>query len=321
MYPSSGATIRADLNIVVEEASAAEQNLIGLQVMPPMAVDAKSGTYAKLQIAEGGLSDAVVTERARGGSYGQITRKWGTDNYDCIDRGLEEAVDDVDQKDLSRFFNAESTAARLTLRNVLKALEVRVAAAIINTGTFSATNSVVAYTDGTLATIDFVADVLAAIDRVEDNEATADTIIIPKAVFSRLTLSPKLQAWVRGQVDGNVTMPMNAANLAASFADYGIKRVLIGRARQNNGKKGAAKAMGQIWPSTHVWVGKVNAGAKLPQDGGAGFTLYWSAEGGIYTTETYRSEDKRSNMVRVRQNTAEKVVDATSGTLITTQYA
>lgn len=321
MYPSSGATIRADINIVVEEASAAERFLIGLQVMPPMAVDAKSGTYAKLQIADGALSDAVATERARGGSYGQISRRWGTDTYDCVDRGLEEPVDDTDQKDVGRFFNLEATAARLTLRNILKAHEARVAAAIISAATFGATNSTVAYTAANLATIDFPADVLAAIDRVEDQETVPNTLVIPKAVFTRLSLSTKLQNWVRGQLKGNSEMPINAENIAASFRDYGIQRVLIGRARQNTAKKGQAKAMGQIWPNTHVWLGNVNPAARLPQDGGAGFTLYWSAEGGIYTTETYRDEKVRSNMVRVRQNTAEKITDPTAGTLITTQYA
>jgi hypothetical protein len=38
-------------------------------------------------------------------------------------------------------------------------------------------------------------------------------------------------------------------------------------------------------------------------------------------TETYRNETRRSNIVRVRQNTTEKIVDATQGTLITTQYS
>ena len=67
-------------------------------------------------------------------------------------------------------------------------------------------------------------------------------------------------------------MPVNAENIAASFADYGIKRVLIGRARQNTAKKGQAKAMAQIWPNTHIWVGEDQPWARMPQDGGAGFT-------------------------------------------------
>ena len=94
MYPTSGATIRADLNIKVEEASAAERFYIARFVMPPLSVDAKSGTYPKLQIADAELAKAQSTIRERGGSYGRVSRKWTTDNYDCVDRGLEEPVDD-----------------------------------------------------------------------------------------------------------------------------------------------------------------------------------------------------------------------------------
>ncbi len=322
MYPTSGATLRADLNIVVEEAFAAEGFFIGSRVMPPLSVDEKAGTYPKIEIAGGALLDPVVTERARGASYGRISRKWTSDTYDCVDRGLEEPVDDTDQKDLSRFFNLEAAATRLTLRNVMLAHEVRVAGEIFNPTNFgAATNSTVAYTSGNLATIDAPADILAAIDRVEDNVAQANTIVIPKAVFTRLSLSTKLQQWVRGQLKGNSEMPVNAANIAAAFADYGITQVLIGRARQNTAKKGAAKSVSQIWPNTHIWVGYVNPSARTPQEGGAGFTFHWNAEGGLFVTETYRNESARSNMVRVRQHTTEKVTDGTQGTLIATQYA
>jgi hypothetical protein len=293
-----------------------------LDIMPPLAVDAKSGTYPKIDIAGGALLDAVSTTRERGGSYGKISRKWGTDNYDCVDRGLEEPVDDVDVKDLSRYFNLEATAAKLTLRNMRLAHEVRVAAAIMNTTNFGAgTNSAVAYTAANIATIDAPADILAAIDRVEDNAQEANTIVISKAVLTRLSTSTKLQNWVRGQIKGNNETPMNAANIAASFADYGITRVLVGRAKQNTAKKGAAKSVSAIWGNTYIWVGYVNPNAMTPEDGGAGFTLYWNKEGGVFVTETYREESDRSTIVRVRQNTTEKVTDGTAGTLITTQYS
>lgn len=322
MYKSSGATIRADLNAVVEEANAADKYLIGQAVMPPFGVDAKAATYPKIQIAEGGLMDAVATERARGGSYGQITRKWGTDNYDCVDRGLEEPVDDTDKSDLKRFFNVEATASKLTLRNVKLAHELRVAGAIMNTGNFGAgTNSVVAYTEAAIATIDFPADVLAAIERIADNGIEADTIVLSSAVLNRIKRSKLMKEWVRGSLTGELAQAINAKSIADSFADHGITKCLVGRARYNTGKKGAAKSISNVWGNTYVWVGKTNPGAGSIQDGGAGFTLYWNEEGGLFVTETYRDEKVRSNMVRVRQNTTEKVVDGTAGTLITTQYS
>lgn len=321
-YPSSGATIRADINALVEEAAQADQFHIGHLVMPSVPVDAKSGTYPKIQIAAGELAAPGSTVRSRGGSYGEVTRSWTNDTYDCVDRGLEEVVDDTDQKDLARFFDLEMKSANWCRRNMALDHESRVKDAIFNTTNFGAgTNSVVAYTAANVATIDFPQDVQAAIDRVEDNLVQPNTIVIPKTVFSRLAVSTKLGNWVRGQLKGNAEMPVNAANIAASFADYGITRVLIGRARYNSAKKGQTKSMTQVWPVTYVWVGRVDPNPSLAMDAGAAYTLTWNAEGGLFVSESYRAEHRRSNMVRVRQNTAEKVVDGTAGTLITTQYS
>jgi hypothetical protein len=186
MYPSSGATIRADINIKVEEASAADSFFIGHLVMPEMGVEAKSGIYPKLRIANAQLLKAGSTLRARGGSYGEVTRTWDTDTYDCLDRGLEEPVDDTDVKDLKRFYNVEVSSAKLCMRNMRLDHETRVAAAVQNTGTFAATNSTVAYSAANLATMDPVTDILAAIDRIEDNAASPDTMVLPKAVFTRM---------------------------------------------------------------------------------------------------------------------------------------
>lgn len=322
MYPSSGATIRADINIKVEEAAAADGFFIGHLVMPEMGVEAKSGIYPKLKIGNAQLLKAGSTLRARGGSYGEVTRTWDTDTYDCLDRGLEEPVDDTDVRDLKRFYNVEVSSAKLCMRNMRLDHETRVAAAIQNTGTFASTNSTVAYTMANIATMDPVTDILAAIDRIEDNAASPDTIVIPKYVFTRMALSTKMQTWIRGTLKGNVDMPVNATNLQAAFSDYGIKRVLIGRARVDSAKKGiTTPAIGLVWNPAYIWIGCTNPTAQTPQDGGAGFTLCWNAEGGLFVTETYRDEKRRSNMVRVRQNTAEKVTDPTAGTLIATQYA
>jgi hypothetical protein len=322
MYPTAGTTIRADLAIKVEEARAADKFLIGQMVMPPMPVGAKSGTYPKLKIAEAELMSAGSTLRSMTGSYGEVTRKWDSDTYDCLDRGLEEPIDDTAQKDLARFFNLEASSARWVDRNMRLDHEVRVAAAIFNTTNFgAATNSTVAYTQANLATIDFPADVIAAVERVNDIGAEANTIVLSSTVLNRVKRSTLMKEWIRGTIAGEADKPINATSIARSFADHGITQCYVGRARQNTAKKGQAKSIANIWSTTYVWVGYVNPAAKTPEDGGAGFTFYWSEEGGFFTPETYRNEGRRSNMVRVRQNTTEKVTDGTAGTLIATQYS
>ena len=295
--------------------------LIGLQVFPAAACHGEVRNLPETVHCRRRLSDAVATERARGGSYGTISRKWTVDTYDCIDRGLEEPVDDTDAADVGRFFNLEAAAARLTLRNILKAHEARVAAAVINTGNFAETNPVVDYTAGNLATIDSRFRPSRRDRPGRGQRDVPNTVVIPKAVFSRLVQSKLLKEFVRGTSDGNVSMPINAENIAKAFADYGIERVLIGRARVNTGKKGAAKSMAQVWPNTHIWVGRTNQAAKEANEGGAGFYPLLDRRGRDLHDGNLPGEEKRSNMVRVRQNTAEKIVDPTAGTLIKTNYA
>lgn len=320
MYPSSGATIRADLNILVEEAALTDTFLIGLNVMPAFSVDAKAATYPKLQIAEAELMSAGAVLRQADGSYGEVSRKWGSDTYDCLDRGLEERVDDADVKDLSRFFNLETKSSMLTLRNVKLAHEIRVAAAILDTNSFgAATNSGVAYTEANIATISFIADILAAIEKVRDNGTEPDTIVLSSTVYNRVRRATLVANFVSGQIGKGADV--TRSSLAQAFADEGIRQVLVGRARYNSAKKNLTKSMTNVWGNTYIWVGKANQNATAMEAGGAGFTLYWNKEGGLFVTETYRSEHRRSNMVRVRQNTAEKIVDGSAGTLIATQYS
>jgi hypothetical protein len=190
----------------------------------------------------------------------------------------------------------------------------------MNTTNFgAATNSSVAYTVANLATISFVADVLAAIERVNDNGGQANTIVMSSTVMNRVKLGTLVQNFVRGSRPSDATLNVNAATLAGAFADNGITQVLVGRSRVNSAKKGQSYSASSVWGNTYIWVGDVRLGDVGM--GGAGRTLVWNEDGGLFTTETYRDEGRRSNMVRVRQNTDEVIVDSTAGTLIGTQYS
>jgi hypothetical protein len=318
MSPDGGATIRADLNTVVEEALAAEKFFIGSQLLPAFGVDAKSGTYPKLTKTLSELMKADITKRAPGGSYGETTRQWTTDTYDTEDRGLEEAVDDTHQKDLGRYFNAEASAARFILRSMKMAEEIRIAAAIFNTTNFgAATNSAVAYTTANNATISVIADIQAAIERLNNKGEEANTIVMSGPVWNRIRGATLVKEFLVGQDIPAANVTPNA--LAQAFAPNGIKQVLLGRSAYDGAKKGQAFSSSAIWNNTYIWVGNVQGGD--PMNGGAGRTFVWNAEGGLYVTESYRNEQRRSNMVRVRQHTIEKIVNGESGTLIATQYA
>ncbi len=320
MYNTTGATLRGDLNLKVEEAASTDTFFIAQRVLPMLPVPLKSGQYPKLTKSNTELLTPNSTVRAAKSEYARANRAWTSDSYDCLDRGLEEAVDDADAKDLQRFFDAETATARYVLRAMMLDYEIRAAAALFNTTNFgSATNSSVAYTNANRATIDFAADVLAAIERVNDNGGQANTIVLSSTVLNRLKLTTLLQNFCRGTVSTDSALNITAQALADAFADNGITQVLVGRSRYNSAKKGQSYTAASVWSTSYVWVGEVQGGPA--NAGGAGRTFVWNAEGGLFVTESYREDKLRSTVVRVRQNTAEKIIDGSAGTLIATQWA
>lgn len=320
MAQSDGAAVlRADVQTKVEEASSADQMFIGERVMPVFSSPEKTGEYPKFKLAKGELLNDDALARQPTGSYGRILRTYENDNFACVDRGLEELVDDTYQADVQRFFNAEVAAANQVYRQVRIGHEGRVAAALINAANFTATAAAVNYTEALIATINFVKDVVDAVGRLNDKGVIPNTIVLSKNVYNRVRRSTLFINYIRGAKSTDASVLANAADMAAVFSDEGIRQVLVGRMPKNSAKKGQAYVAAPIWADTHFWVGLVEGGDFM--NGGAGRTVVWNKEGGIFVTESYRDEERRSDVVRVRQNTAEKVVDGTAGELVTTSYS
>ena len=98
--------------------------------------------------------------------------------------------------------------------------------------------------------------------------------------------------------------------------------VIIGRTKEDvSNKAKLVPDLQPIWKPTHIWLGCVKSGDF--DQGGMGRTLVWQADvpGGLFATETYRDEKRRSDMARVRTNSIEKVVNENAGQLIKTNYA
>ena len=319
-YSASQTVLRADINVMVEEAMERDSWFIGQRAFPLFSVSEKSGTYPVFKKAKGQLLNLNAAVRTPGGNYPRITRSYEYDTYDCQDRGIEELVDDTYAKDVARFFAAEQVAGRQCMSQMLMDHDYRVSAEIFATGNWGAgTAAVVAYTMANIATIDFPQDVLARVEALRALGVQANTIILSAAVWVRLVQSTKFQAWMRGSRPSDATLQITPEMAADSFSEHGISQVLVGRSIYNSAKQGQTFSGANIWGNTYVWVGKCNGGDFA--EAGAGRTLVWNAEGGHLVTETYREEAIRSNVVRVRTNTDEKVVDTNAGRLITTSYA
>lgn len=321
-FYQGGTTLRADLRGVVEEAFLQGELYIGAKAMPPLPVPAKQGQYPVIQKNGGDLLRDETKRRAAGATYPRIQRAVTTDTYDCIEYGLETIVDDGDNENFSRFFSLESFEIRRAYQQVQLAHERRVASALFAPATFNLTTAAVTYTSTNLATFDIGLDVDSAKQQIAQRGENVDnlTVVMSLNNFLRARASTKLQNRIRGTISTDAFLTLSVEAMAEAMQ---VKQILIGRAQYDTTPQGAAaSSLSAIWSDTYLWVGNV-ANASGPEQyfsGGTGYTLFWEQDSDIFQVESYREDQRRSEIIRARQFTAEKIVLASGAQLVVTGY-
>ena len=318
-YTNAQATPRADIYALVQQANTDFNKLfIADLVLPVKSEDARRGIYMKANLANAELLNADALPREGGAGYNRVNRRFDTDTYDCQEYGLESVVDDAYEAEVERFMNLEATEAMLLERSLKISYEARVAAAIFNTTTFgTGATPVASYTAAAVAagTIDVTADVDAAKTVLLKRGILANAVVMSQDIYNRIRRTSLLQNQVYGvvpRVAGQRALP-NEQDIANAL---GVENLFVGKAPYNTANKAATYSGSFIWNSTNIWVGQVQGGEYTA--GGVGRTISWTKDSvGLFTPETYRSDERRSNVIRVRQNVAEKIIDSTAGEIVT----
>jgi hypothetical protein len=152
-----------------------------------------------------------------------------------------------------------------------------------------------------------------------DGKPLPNAIIMSANVFNRIQRSTLMQNQIFGVVPksaGQFTLP-GEDDVARAL---GVDNLYVAKAAKNGNAKGQTFSGSFIFADTYVSVCQVMGGEY--QSGGIGRSILWSKDTtGLFTPETYRSDERRSNIIRVRQHVAEKIVDETAGEHITTSFA
>jgi hypothetical protein len=321
-----GAVLRADLAGVVEEAFLQSTLYIGAKAMPPLPVPNQFGQYPIVKKNTGNLLRNEVKVRGAGANYPRIQRQYENDNYSCQEYGIEAIVDDSNRENVSRFFDLESSETRWAYRQVQLAHELRVKTALFSRATFTATTSATAYTQANVIgngvngfDVGLDIDICKQAIQARGENVSGLTAIMSLNTFNLIRASNKLQNRVRGTISTDSQLTLDTQNLADALQ---LKQILVGAAAYDTSLQGAASStMTNIWTDDYIWIGTVlpAAGPKDYFAGGVGYTLFWAQDSDIFQVESYRQEQIRSEIIRARQFTAEKIVLSTAGQLLTTQ--
>lgn len=309
--------IRADIAQAVFEGLSNKNNLfIGTEVMPVFSSDVRSGAYLKLNLGDSEALNDDALKIAAGAGYPRTSRRFTSDSFDAIEYGLEEVLPDSNRRDLDRFFDTEVNIAAMLLRQIQVSHEARVASAAFAANGLTAISASAAYTDANITSFDVPGDVAQAKLELAKYGVLANTLIMSMPVFERIRRSAKVQNQFFGVVPSDQSRLLSEGEVAAAV---GVDRVLVGRAPKNTAKKGQVYSGGFIWSNTYMALANTVGGDF--SGGGFGRTIVWAADSPVpFVSETYRDEARRADVLRVRQNSAEKVIDGSSIIRITTGY-
>ena len=319
-FINGGTTIRADISQALIEAPQADVGLIGAQLLPIQNVDAKAGTYLKVQLAAGELLSNNALNRESGSSYSRGIRSFASANYATNEFGLEELVPDDASADLNRFFSYESETAKFLLRQLKLSHEKRVNDVVWASSTpftIADQSPAVNYTQALVATCDIARDVATAKLALAQYGYEANCVAMSANVFELIRRSTLLQNQFFGVISSTGARLLSEAEIAAAL---GVTNLLVGRAAYNSAGKNKSYTGSFVVPDTKIIVGQVSGGEFTA--GGIGRTLVWTGDSaGGFVSESYRDDARRSQVLRVRMNTDEVVIDANAAVRITTNFA
>jgi hypothetical protein len=321
MYNTIDSVPRADISTVLMEAVDQEKQYIGQLIFPAFPSAKEVGRYPKFTIGPSELlrKSQGSTKRNETGTYNEISRKFTWDSYQTEEFGLEERVDDVVARRMENFFDAEVVTGKFLMNGLMLDYEVEVAAKTFDPSVFTTTHTSIGYTEANIDTMDIPLDINSLLERFTLLGETPTHLIMSLSTWNRLRRSKKLQTYVYGYLNVNQGGSQITESMFAQV--FGLPGLLIAKKSVDTALKGKAPVVAPVWGNDYIAVAKLGGGDFM--NGGLGRTIIWDADapGGLFTSESYRDERRRGNMLRVRSNRVLKVVSPNCVQLLDTGYS
>jgi len=315
--PTASTTLqRPDLGAIAYEymLAASQRGFIGLQLLPIFGVSEQSADFPVIPI-EALIKLPATARRTARGKYQRGDYEFETDTYSCIEHGWEEPVDETEAKLYRRFFNAEEIAVMRATDIILRLQEKRIADMLFNTSNI--TNTAAVTTEwSTAATCTPKADVKAAKQAMRAASGLEpDAIAMSKKVFENVLISDEIKDYMQYTNPHFLSTEEQQRQMLAKY--LGVEDILIGNAIYDAAKKNKAFTITDIWDDEYVLLYKKAMNSQDLREPALGRTFLWEADTpNNIITESYREEQTRSDIYRVRQYTDEEIVFAGAGYLL-----
>lgn len=306
---TSLATPRPDLSGSLEEfgLAADRQGFIAQRVLSVIDVAAQGGKFGRIPIEQ--LLQTCNTDRASGSGYGRSNFTFKSETFATEEHGHEEPVDDRDAAIYADYFDHELIATQRARDVVLRNQEIRTAALLFNTTTFTSQTTTVSVSWSTQATAVPIVNVETAVQAAWARTGIwPNALILNRLEFRNLRNVESIIDRINSSGAGTPSKPtdVTAAMLAAVFD---LEHIIVAGSGKNTANEGQTASFGSIWSSGYAMVTRVGATLDI-REPCIGRILHWGEDGseiGGYV-ETYRDEVVRSDVVRCRHEVQEKLL-------------
>jgi hypothetical protein len=319
MYNNTDSVPRSDISTVLMEAIGQEKLYIGQLIYPVYPSGREVGRYPKFRIGAAELlkggTNYGYTKRNETGTYNEIERKFEWDSFQTEEYGLEERVDDVVARRMESFFDAEVVTGKQLMNSLMIDYELQVAAATFAPlslgGLFTTTHTSQLYIEANISgatPVNVPFDMNAAIERMTLLGEVPTTAVMSLKLWNYIRRSQLLQTYVYGYLNVNQGGSQITEQMFANV--FGLQEILIAKKSVDLQPKSTSFATNitPVWPADYIALVRRAEGDFM--NGGVGRTIIWDADapGGLFTSESYRDEKRRGNVLRVRSNRILKTV-------------
>lgn len=312
MRPKLGSAVyRPDLGtLMVEYMEQGNMGFIGLEIMPIFRSPVQSGTYPV--IPKEVMLTAPDASRAPRSSYQRDDWEYERGIFQTHEKGVEEVMDDSERALLDQEApgSADLVSTERAYRKIMRSQELRIANKIFNETNFTANALTNEWDDFANATpIDDVNDGILSFR--EACGMLPDALVIAFSTFLNLKSCDQIVNRLVYNFPGADINRMNPEQLAAVL---NVPRVLVGGGIYNAAGKGLDASLANIWSNEYAALVKISNGRDLSIPG-VGRTFLWTEDSPQNPiVESYREEQTRSDIFRVRHHVDESLCQSKTDT-------
>lgn len=284
---------------------------IATRLFVPINVGVQSGTYGRIKLDSLLAAAGADTRRTSTSGYNRGDYDFEDASFTTREDGWEEPIDDREAKIFESFFDVEQVTTLRAWEHLCSSLEARVLkVAITDTEAAGrATAAQAVWTDPVNA--EPIKDVEDASQAVYDRTGLwPDTLTLSRKTYRALRNTDEITSRMNSQGAGERSLPRDVT-LAKLAEIFDLRQVLVSDAIKNIAKLPKVASVASIFPNDKALVSKVATTADMKEPC-QGRIIHWGGdgsqidgEGKIGVVETYRDESKRSDIIRVRQETEE----------------